>query len=76
MQKVDPHDLPAALGREVKWNRITVEVTNEPLTTGIEKKLPWLKQTKSSPQGLDRTLDGQSLRYYDHKASLANSLYF
>jgi hypothetical protein len=29
VQKVDPHDLPAALGREVKWNRITVEVTNE-----------------------------------------------
>jgi hypothetical protein len=51
---VDPHDLPAALGRDVKWNSITIEVTNEPVTTGIEKKLPWLK-------GLGTTLNGKTL---------------
>jgi hypothetical protein len=70
---VDPQNLPAALGREVKWNRISVEVTNEPVTTGLEKKLPWLNRLKGQP-GLDRRLDGQTGRYYDHRASLANSL--
>jgi hypothetical protein len=64
---IDPHDLPAALGRDVKWNSITVEVTNEPVTTGIERKLPWLKS-------LQGQLDGSHSRYWDHRASLANSL--
>jgi hypothetical protein len=69
---VDPHDLPAALERDVRWNRITIEVTNESVTTGIVKKLPWLK---TGPEvTLDRRLDGQYVRYLDHRASLANTL--
>lgn len=52
---VDPLDLPAALGRDVKWNNITIEITNEPVTMGIEKKLPWLK-------GLTTTLSGKPSR--------------
>ena len=66
--RVDPHDLPAALARDVKWKSITFEVTNEGLTRGIENKLPWLK-------GPELTLDGKRNRYYDERASLANSLY-
>ena len=53
--RVDPHDLPAALGPEVKWNSITIAITNELVTTGIEKKLPWLK-------GLATTLNGKTVR--------------
>lgn len=40
---VDPSDLQATLGPGVSWHKITLEITDEPLTTGIEEKLPWLK---------------------------------
>ena len=55
--RVDPHDLPAALGRGVKWNSITIEITNEPLTTGIEKKLPWLNNLRTTLSGKTFTAD-------------------
>ena len=57
----------ASIGREVKWKSITIEITNEPVTTEINKKLPWLKSWEGG-------LDGSHSRYYDHRASLANSL--
>jgi hypothetical protein len=53
--RVDPHDLPAALGRDVKWNHITIEINDEPVTTGIEQRLFWLK-------GLATTLGGKPSR--------------
>jgi len=40
--EVDPNNLQATLGQGVTWNEITLEMTDEPITTGIEKKLPWL----------------------------------
>jgi hypothetical protein len=39
---VDPNDLEATLGAGVSWNEITLEITDEPVTTGIVQKLPWL----------------------------------
>lgn len=39
---VDPDDLSATLGPDIKWHEITLEITDEPLTAGIETKLPWL----------------------------------
>jgi hypothetical protein len=39
---VDPNELEATLGAGVSWNEITLEITDEPITTGIEQKMPWL----------------------------------
>jgi hypothetical protein len=38
--RVDPSNLEASFGADVKLNRITVEITNEPVTVGIEEELP------------------------------------
>lgn len=64
---VDPHNLPAVLGRDVKWRNITIEVTDEAVTRTIEQRLPWLKDLKTG-------LDGSQIRYLDERATLANSL--
>jgi hypothetical protein len=40
--EVNRNDLQATLGTGVSWNEITLECTDEPITTGIENKLPWL----------------------------------
>jgi hypothetical protein len=40
--EVNPNDLQATLGKNVTWNEITLEMTDEPITTGIRAKLPWL----------------------------------
>jgi len=39
---VDPDNLRATLGPSFTWDEITVEVTDEPVSTGIEQKLPWI----------------------------------
>ncbi len=55
--EVDPNDLGATLGRNIIWQEITIESTDEPVTTGIEAKLPWL------PRYIEKNLrlDGSSL---------------
>jgi hypothetical protein len=63
--QVDRSDLQATFGRGISWNEITLESTDEPITTGIVRKLPWL------PTYYDKMLDGN--RYHD-KRTLANSL--
>jgi hypothetical protein len=63
--EVNPNDLQATLGPNVTWNEITLESTDEPITTGIVRKLPWL------PAYFEKNLDGS-----DHgaKRELANIL--
>jgi hypothetical protein len=63
--EVDPNDLQATLGPNITWNEITLESTDEPITTGIVARLPWL------PAYYGLTLDGD--RYHDRN-TLANSL--
>jgi hypothetical protein len=63
--EVDPNNLQATLGPGVSWNEITLEFTDEPTTTGIEAKLPWLS---AHYRGM---LDG---RHYHDKKTLANTL--
>jgi hypothetical protein len=46
--EVDPSNLQATLGSNVTWNEITIESTDEPITKGIDLKLPWLSVTSSS----------------------------
>ena len=43
---VHPDDLAASFGEGVKLRRITVELTDDPVTTGIEKRLGWLGQIR------------------------------
>lgn len=40
--RVDPGDLAATFGQGVRLKRITVELTDVPVTTGIEERLAWL----------------------------------
>jgi hypothetical protein len=42
VERVDPDNLAASFGAGVKLKRITVELTDDPVTTGIEKRLGWL----------------------------------
>lgn len=63
--EVDPKDLQAALGPNVSWNEITLESTDEPITKGIELKLPWIP---AYHQGM---LDGE---HYSARTTLANTL--
>ena len=64
--EVDPNNLQETLGRDITWNEITLEMTDEPITKGIIKaKLPWLQAY------YDKMLDGDR---YHGKKTLANSL--
>jgi hypothetical protein len=40
--EVDPNNLQATLGPNITWNEVTLEITNEPVSKGIELKLIWL----------------------------------
>lgn len=40
--EVDPHDLPAVFGEGVRLRAVEVEVTDDPVTTGLTARLPWL----------------------------------
>jgi len=43
---VDPRDLAASFGPGVRFKGATVEITDDPITKGIEARLPWLKSSK------------------------------
>jgi hypothetical protein len=65
---VDPRNLEATFGSGVKWHRMTIEITDDPITKGLEAKLPWVTK-------MDTTmLDGDPLHRYGTSATLANSL--
>jgi len=51
VEKVDPNDLTPAFGPGVRFARATISITDQPITTGIIKTLPWL-------EGLRANLDG------------------
>jgi hypothetical protein len=63
--RVDPDDLAASFGAGVKLKAITVTVTDEPVTVGIEKRLAWLDQY------YDKMLDGDTI---NRSKDLANNL--
>jgi hypothetical protein len=42
VERVDPDDLAATFGDGVSLKRITVQVTDDPVTSGIERRLGWL----------------------------------
>jgi hypothetical protein len=42
VERVDPNNLAASFGPGAKLVKATIEITSDTVTTGIEKKLPWL----------------------------------
>lgn len=48
VERVDPDDMAALFGQGVKLRRITVQLTDDPVTTGIGKKLSWLSNQRGS----------------------------
>ncbi|MFA5990132.1 MAG: hypothetical protein WC803_11070 [Sphingomonas sp.] len=48
VEKVNPDDLSTSFGAGVKLRRITAERTDDPVTSGILARLPWLEHTQGS----------------------------
>jgi len=62
VQRVDPANLAASFGPGIRLKRITVEVTDDDVTTGIEKRLQWLPKHRGTlkrnpPRHLDDPSD-------------------
>jgi len=59
VEAVDPGDLAASFGKGVKLRRIVIQITEDPVTTGIEKRLGWLRSLRGGG-----TLRGAESRDY------------
>ena len=69
VEKVDPANLAAFFGPGVSWRSITIEITGDPVTTGIEKRLVWVDSLKGSI--------GKGMKLpYDHLLNQINTLSF
>jgi hypothetical protein len=68
VMEIDPNDLQATLGAGVSWNKITFEITDEPITKAIVRKLPWIPAHQSG------MLDGEKYQRIGAGATLANTL--
>lgn len=60
VMEVDPAAPDKALGAGVSFGAVTLEITGEPLTTGIEKRLGWLVGLKTNLAG-QRTVSTNTL---------------
>ena len=65
---LDPDDLAATFGKGVKLKRITAQLTEDPVTSGIEGRLKWL------PKYYERMLDGRTINTVDAENRIANDL--
>jgi hypothetical protein len=48
VERIDPENLAEKFGLGVKLVKATIEITSDPVTTGIEKKLTWLPSQRGS----------------------------
>jgi hypothetical protein len=55
--EVDPDDLAATFGEGVKLKRITVELSDDAVTTGIDKRLGWMRSLWPNQLNGDRFED-------------------
>ena len=60
VEQIDPTNLAASFGSGIALRDVVIEVTNDPITVGIETKLPWLKTIKTQLDG-DRLHSGATL---------------
>lgn len=68
VERVDPDDFAASFGEGVSLKPITVQMTDDPVTTGIEERLGWLGDY------YDKMLDGHRIRTIEASNRLANNL--
>lgn len=71
---VDPDNLAKSFGPGVRLVRVTIEITDEAVTRGIENVLPWLPQTTLAyfprmPLGPHNLIDVDSLKSLRPKSS-------
>jgi hypothetical protein len=71
---VDPDNLAKSFGPGVRLVRVTIEITDEPVTRGIENLLPWLPQTRLAyfphmPLGPHNLIDVDTLKSLRPKSS-------
>jgi hypothetical protein len=57
VMRVDPYDLATSFGEGVSLKRITVQVTDDPVTTGIEERLGWAEKLWPNKLNGDRFED-------------------
>lgn len=65
VEAVDPDDLSTTFGAGYRLKSLTVQMTGDPVTTGIEQRLNWLENLRGP-------LDGRNLMYPD--ADLSNQI--
>lgn len=46
VERVDPGDLATTLGAGVRLTRATLQITRDPITRGIQQRLPWIEQIR------------------------------
>ncbi len=51
VEAVDPLNLATTFGEGVRLKRVIIEITNDPVTTGIERRLTWLPGFRGSLSG-------------------------
>ena len=57
MEQVDPDDLAKTFGPGVKLKSFTLQMTDEPVTVGIEKRLGWIVQMENHDFNKDGPFD-------------------
>jgi hypothetical protein len=53
VQVIPPTDLESTLGKGISLRRMTLQITHDPITTGIAKRLTWIPKYKSKAWSLD-----------------------
>lgn len=66
VENIDPNDLSSKLGPDFQLKAITVKVTDEPVSFGIEKKLPWLREHDYGLLNGDRFEDFRKQEFSAH----------
>jgi hypothetical protein len=76
VERVDPVDLASSFGSGVRLKSAFVEITDDPLTRGIEARLPWVTRNNFPPmlispppglRSLSETSSVEMLRYDDFR---------
>ena len=68
VETVDPLNLAATFGEGVRLERVIIEITDDPVTKGIERRLPWL------PNYYNKRFDGERFGLTAAENQTANSL--
>jgi hypothetical protein len=68
VERVDPNNIAASLGPGVTLVAATIEITGDPVSTGIEKRLAWM------PNFYDKHFDGDGVERLNAKNRFANLL--